>query len=140
LQASTGFELRPDAPVGSLRIADQQKVEILRALARDARVIVMDEPASSLTADETARLHDLIHALQGEGRSIIYVTHFLEAALEHCERVSVLRDGRLVRTSRTADESHDSLVEAMLGRSMDVTFPDPPPPPAPETEPALVLR
>ncbi|HZS88772.1 MAG TPA: sugar ABC transporter ATP-binding protein [Chloroflexota bacterium] len=140
LQAASGFDLDPDARVDSLRIADQQKVEILRALARDARLIIMDEPASSLTADETAKLHDVMHALQRAGRTIIYVTHFLDAVLEHCHRVSVLRDGRLIRTASTDGETTDSLVEAMLGRSMEVAFPPLPPAPAPTTAPALALR
>src|SRR5207248_1289974 len=99
LQAASGFDLDPDVRVDSLRIADQQKVEILRALARNARVIIMDEPASSLTADEASKLHDVMHALQQAGRTIIYVTHFLDAVLEHCHRVSVLRDGKLIRSS-----------------------------------------
>ena len=139
LQSQSGFKLDPDAKVRDLRIADQQKVEVLRALARDARVIVMDEPTSSLTADETAKLHDLIHALQADGRTVIYVTHFLDAALEHGDRVTVLRDGRLIRTSPTAEETSDSLVEAMLGRSLEITFPARPPEP-PAAEPVLSLR
>jgi ribose transport system ATP-binding protein len=138
LQTISGFDLDPDAPVRSLRIADQQKVEVLRALARDARVIIMDEPTSSLTADEAAKLHDVMHALQREGRTIIYVTHFLDAALEHSDRVTVLRDGKLIRTSSTSDESTDSLVEAMLGRSLDVIFP--PRPPAPSQAASPILR
>jgi ribose transport system ATP-binding protein len=139
LQAESGFKLDPEAPVRSLRIADQQKVEVLRALARDARVIIMDEPTSSLTADETAKLHDLIHALQADGRTVIYVTHFLDAALKHGNRVTVLRDGRLIRTSATADETTDSLVEAMLGRSLEITFPARPPAPT-AVDPVLSLR
>lgn len=140
LQAASGFELDPDARVDSLRIADQQKVEILRALARNARVIIMDEPTSSLTADETAKLHDVMHALQKAGRTIIYVTHFLSAVLEHCQRVSVLRDGKLIRSSSTGDESTASLVEAMLGRSLEVVFPQLPLAPAPTATPALALK
>jgi ABC-type sugar transport system ATPase subunit len=140
LQEVSGFDLNPDLRVDSLRIADQQKVEILRALARNARVIIMDEPTSSLTADETAKLHDVMHALQDEGRTIIYVTHFLDAVLKHCHRVSVLRDGKLIRSSSTRDETTDSLVEAMLGRSLSVVFPQLPPSPASTTPPALALR
>jgi ABC-type sugar transport system ATPase subunit len=126
--------------VSSLRIADQQKVEIMRALARDARVIVMDEPASALTADEAAKLHRLIAWLRGEGRTVIYVTHFLDAVLEHSDRVTVMRDGRVVRTSPTTDETKESIVEAMLGRALDTTFPDRPPAPAADVAPLLRLR
>jgi ribose transport system ATP-binding protein len=139
LEERCGFGLDPDARVGSLRIADQQKVEIMRALARDARVIVMDEPTSALTADEAAKLHDVIAWLRGEGRTVIYVTHFLDAVLEHCDRVTVMRDGRVVRTAPTADETKASIVEAMLGRALDMTFPDRPPAPPADAEPLVRL-
>lgn len=140
LQAASSFNLDPDVRVDALRIADQQKVEILRALARNARVIIMDEPTSSLTADEIAKLHDVMHALQRAGRTIIYVTHFLDAVLAHCHRVSVLRDGKLIRSSAVGEETTDTLVEAMLGRSLEVVFPPLPPAPAPTIGPALALR
>jgi ABC-type sugar transport system ATPase subunit len=130
LEERCRFGVDPRARVGSLRIADQQKVEIMRALARDARVIVMDEPTSALTADEAAKLHDLIAWLRGEGRTVIYVTHFLDAVLANSDRVTVMRDGRLVRTNPTAEETKASIVEAMLGRALDMTFPDRPPRPA----------
>ncbi len=140
LQSAAGFSLDPERSVRSLRIADRQKVEILRALARDARVIVMDEPTSSLAADETAQLHEVIQRLRQEGRTVIYITHFLDAVLEQCDRVTVLRDGRLVRTAPTSAETQESLVEAMLGRTLEVTFPELPPPPSPSVEPVLELR
>ena len=117
------FGLDPDAPVKELRIADRQKVEIMRAIARDARVIIMDEPTSSLTADEAERLHEVIAWLAGDGRSVIYVTHFLDHALATCDRVTVMRDGQVVRTSPVAAETKASLVEAMLGEPADVAFP-----------------
>jgi ABC-type sugar transport system ATPase subunit len=139
LDARVGFGLSADSRVTNLRIADQQKVEILRALARDARVIIMDEPTSSLTADETDRLHVIIQALRDQGRTIVYVTHFLEHVLDKSDRVSVMRDGHLVRTARSADESKASLVEAMLGRPLDLTFPAKSPIP-PDARPALELR
>ena len=139
LEERCRFGLDPRARVGSLRIADQQKVEIMRALARDARVIVMDEPTSALTADEAAKLHAVIAWLREEGRTVIYVTHFLEAVLAHCDRVTVMRDGRRVRTSRTADETKESIVEAMLGRTLETTFPPRPPAPAADAPPLLRL-
>lgn len=123
LDEITKFGLNPYAQVDSLRLADRQKVEILRALARDARVIIMDEPTSSLTSDEVEKLHAVIKQLSEQGRSIVYVTHFLEALLDTAHRVSVLRDGKLVRTSDTLDETKQSLVEAMIGRSFESAFP-----------------
>jgi ribose transport system ATP-binding protein len=138
LERRCRFGLDPRARLGSLRIADQQKVEVMRALARDARVIVMDEPTSALTADEAAKLHDVIAWLRGEGRTVIYVTHFLDAVLDHCDRVTIMRDGRIVRTGPAAEETKESIVEGMLGHALDLTFPDRPP--APEAaEPLLRL-
>ena len=123
LDEITKFGLSPNAQVDSLRLADRQKVEILRALARNARVIIMDEPTSSLTSDEVEKLHGVIRQLSEQGRSIVYVTHFLEALLDTAHRVSILRDGKLVRTSDTLDETKQSLVEAMIGRSFESAFP-----------------
>jgi simple sugar transport system ATP-binding protein/ribose transport system ATP-binding protein len=123
LEALTDFGLNPNRQVDQLRLADRQKVEILRALARDAKVIIMDEPTSSLTSDEVDKLHGVIRRLSEQGRSIIYVTHFLEALLDTADRVTVLRDGRLIKTSNTLDETKQSLVESMLGRSISSAFP-----------------
>ena len=93
-----GFELNGHAKVGALRTADKQKVEILRAVACEARVIVMDEPTSSLTSVEIERLHRMIRALRASGRTIVYVSHFLDEVLDLADTVTVLRSGRLVRT------------------------------------------
>ena len=140
LDARCGFGLDPTALVGALRIADRQKVEIMRALARDARVIIMDEPTSALSADETAKLHEIMVRLVRDARSIIYVTHFLEHALELSGRVTVMRDGHVVRTAAARSETKASLVEAMLGRAAEVAFPARAPVPAPDAPPALEVR
>jgi ABC-type sugar transport system ATPase subunit len=124
LVRQAGLELPPGRPAGTLGVADQQKVELLRALARDARLIVMDEPTSALTTDESKRLFDLVRRLRGRGTTIIYVSHFLHEVLDLVDTVTVLRDGRLVRTAQAGEESAERLVAAMLGRSLDLTFPD----------------
>lgn len=124
LEAQADFRLPPKALVGDLRIADQQKVEIMRALARDARVIVMDEPTSSLTAHETERLHALIQSLRAQGRTVVYVSHFLDAVLEIADRITIMRDGVRVRTADAAAETKASMVQGMLGRELSVTFPE----------------
>ena len=129
LDQRCGFGLNPARKLGELSIADRQKVEIMRAIARDARVIIMDEPTSSLTADEAERLHQVIAWLRGEGRTIIYVTHFLDHVLAVCDRVTIMRDGRIVRTGPLAGETKQSLVEAMLGESVEVAYPALPPRP-----------
>ena len=115
LMAASGFRLDPDAIVSRLPIADRQKIEILRALARDARIIVMDEPTSTLSRDEVSQLHLAMQRLRDEGRSIIYVSHFLHDILEVADRITVLRDGEHVKTAPAAGESRSTLVAAMLG-------------------------
>jgi ABC-type sugar transport system ATPase subunit len=114
-----GFKLKRDALVGELRTADQQKVEVLRAVASNARVIVMDEPTSSLTHVETETLHEMIRALREAGTTIVYVSHFLDEALELSDMVTVLRNGRLVRTAPSADETEATLVAGMFGAAVE---------------------
>jgi rhamnose transport system ATP-binding protein len=115
LVSQWGFELDGNAKVGPLRTADKQKVEILRAVACDARVIVMDEPTSSLTSVETTTLHRMIRSLCQSGRTIVYVSHFLDEVLDLADTVTVLRSGRLVRTAPAAEETEESLVAGMFG-------------------------
>ncbi|MBO0831039.1 MAG: sugar ABC transporter ATP-binding protein [Actinobacteria bacterium] len=119
LTSEWGFELDGNAEVGTLRTADQQKVEILRAVACDARVIVMDEPTSSLTSVETRTLHRMIRALRERGKTIVYVSHFLDEVLELAETVTVLRSGRHVRTAPVAQETEESLVAGMFGAAAE---------------------
>jgi len=140
LERRCGFGVDAHAIVGALSIADRQKVEILRAIARNARVIIMDEPASSLTADEVARLHEVIARLKSNRTTIIYVTHFLDHALAHADRITVMRDGAVVRTASIADESKQSLVEAMLGKPADLAFPALPPRPPGDAAPLLAVE
>ena len=109
------LHLNAHALAVDLPIADQQKIEILRALAREARVIVMDEPTSSLSKDEIDQLHRIMGQLRDEGRTVVYVTHFLDHVLEVCDKVTVLRDGNLVMTEAIEDQTKQSLVGAMLG-------------------------
>ena len=114
-----GFELDGNAKVGMLRTADKQKTEILRAVAADARVIVMDEPTSSLTSVETKTLHRMIRTLREGGRTIVYVSHFLDEVLELADTVTVLRSGHLVRTAPVAEETEESLVAGMFGAAAE---------------------
>lgn len=137
LMASSGFALDPDAVVSTLSIADRQKIEILRALARDARVIVMDEPTSSLAKDEVAQLHQTMRALRADGRAVIYVSHFLDDILSVADRVTVLRDGDHVLTAAARDLTKGSIVSAMLGGGKTET---PFPPKRPSTDPGLALE
>ncbi len=123
LAARTGFDLPGQMRAGALRTAEQQKAEILRALSREARIIVMDEPSAALSAPETAHLHDTVRSLAGRDTTIVLISHFLREVLALADWVTVLRDGKVVRTARTSDETEASLVEAMLGRPLTTTFP-----------------
>jgi rhamnose transport system ATP-binding protein len=126
LAAGAGFDLPGHARAGALRTAEQQKAEILRALSRDARIIVMDEPSAALSAPETAQLHDIVRSLAQRGRTILLISHFLREVIELADSVTVLRDGKVIRTSSTSDETTASLVEAMLGRPLTTIFPPKP--------------
>ncbi len=117
------FGLNPDVPVGRLRIAERQKVEIMRALARNARLIIMDEPTSALTRNEADNLHEIIRRLRSEGTAVVYVSHFLDMVLEVSDVVSVLRSGALIKTAPASAESPESLVEAMMGLTLELSFP-----------------
>jgi ABC-type sugar transport system ATPase subunit len=123
LAASVGFELDGSVPAGSLRTADQQKVEILRALSRNAKVIVMDEPTAALSRPDVEALHVVIRQLARGGTTVVLVSHFLNEVLELADEVTILRDGRLVHTVPAAGQTEESLMAAMLGRSLDATFP-----------------
>ena len=133
LAATAGFELRGDLPGRGLRTADQQKVEILRALCRNARLIVMDEPTAALSRPDADRLHQVIRRLAAGGTTVVLVSHFLREVADLADQVTILRDGRLVRTAPAADETEETMLSSMLGRSLSTTFPArrPVPPDAP---------
>jgi rhamnose transport system ATP-binding protein len=139
LARQAGFDLPGDRPAGRMRTAEQQQVEILRALARDAQLIVMDEPSAALSRPDVARLHEIVRSLVASGKTVLLVSHFLREVLELADSVTVLRDGRLVRNGAVADETEESLIQAMLGRSLGKTFPAKVPP-AVAAPPALSVR
>ncbi len=113
-----GVRLDPGRICRGLSIADQQILEIAKALSLDARVIVMDEPTAALSATEVARLFEVVRALRTGGAAVLFISHRLEEVFEICQRVTVLRDGRHVLTSDLAGLSSDDLVRAMVGRDV----------------------
>jgi ribose transport system ATP-binding protein len=139
LVEKAGFDLRGDVAAEELGTAEQQKVEILRALSRDAQLIVMDEPTASLDARETGNLHDIVRGLAASGTTIILISHFLKEVLQLADTVTVLRDGKLIKTAPAATETEASLIEAMLGRPLTATFP-PKATPAADAPVALSVR
>jgi ribose transport system ATP-binding protein len=115
--------IRPEKRVGDLPVAARQIVEISRALAARARIILMDEPTSSLQRDDVAHLFNLIRKLSAEGISVIYISHFLEEVRQIADRFTVLRDGRSVATGEIAGTSDDELIAKMVGRTQQNLFP-----------------
>ncbi|WP_298376025.1 sugar ABC transporter ATP-binding protein [Azospirillum sp.] len=119
-----GVDIRPDALVKSLSVAQCQMVEIAKALSLNAEIVIMDEPTSSLTESETALLFQVIHELKREGVGIVYISHRLDEMAAIVDRVTVLRDGRYVSTHDFAATSVDDIVARMVGRSLEEKFPE----------------
>jgi ribose transport system ATP-binding protein len=116
-------EIRPERKLASLSLAARQIVEICRALAADARVLLMDEPTSSLQGADVDRLFALIRRLSARGIAVIYISHFLEEVRQIADRFTVLRDGRDVATGVIADTTNDELIARMVGRAATGLFP-----------------
>jgi ribose transport system ATP-binding protein len=117
-------DIRPEKRVIDLSVAARQIVEISRALAARARIILMDEPTSSLQRDDVANLFNLIRKLSADGISVIYISHFLEEVRQIADRFTVLRDGRSVATGEIAGTSDDELIAKMVGRTQQNLFPE----------------
>ena len=115
-----GLDLSPTTPLSSLSIAQQQLVEIAKALSVNARVIIMDEPTSCLTLTETNRLLRLIQELKAGGVSVVYISHRLMEVQECADRVVGLRDGRNSGILQKSEISHESMVRLMVGRNLDL--------------------
>jgi len=113
-----GVRLDPWRATRGLSIADQQIIEIAKALTLEARVIVMDEPTAALSAAEVARLFRVIEALRQDGAAILFISHRLDEVFASCQRITVMRDGRWVLTSLAGDLTPDDLVRAMVGRDL----------------------
>jgi len=130
-----GVRLDPDRPARGLSIADQQLVEIAKALTSNARVIVMDEPTAALTTTEVERLFGVVETLRARGNAVLFVSHRLEEIFAVCQRVTVMRDGRHVLTKPVGELTRESVIRAMVGRDMEALFPKIPTEPGP-----VVLR
>src|SRR6266481_1963462 len=113
-----GLDLDPFALVRDLSVAEQQMVEIARALSMRSRLIVMDEPTSALSSTEVDKLFRIVRDLRAAGLGIIFVTHRLEEVMQICDRYTVLRDGRLVGSGSIADTTIESIIRLMVGRQL----------------------
>jgi simple sugar transport system ATP-binding protein len=121
LGESFGWEIDPDKPVGSLSVGWQQRVEILKALYRKARVLVLDEPTATLTPQETREIFDVLRRLRSEGYAIIFISHKLYEVLEIADRITVIRRGRVVGSRIPSETDEDDLAELMVGREVQLT-------------------
>ena len=110
--------------MGRLGVAQQQVVEIAKALALDARLLIMDEPTAALADHEVELLYGLVRRLQQQGIGLLYVSHRLTEVFDLSDRITVLKDGRRVRTMPTAEATAEDLVRQMVGRELSSYYPD----------------
>jgi ABC-type uncharacterized transport system ATPase subunit len=115
-----GFEIDPEVKVGSLSVGWQQRVEILKALYRSARVLILDEPTAVLTPQETKEIFEVLRRLKAEGHSIIFISHKLYEVLEIADRITVIRRGKVVGTRRPSETDEDDLATLMVGRDVSL--------------------
>ncbi len=123
LLANFGADFSPDTLIRELSMAQRQIVELSKAVALDAKVIIMDEPTASITAQEQQKLYELVHMLKKRGVTVIYISHRLEELFEICDRISVLRDGKYVTTVNISDIDKQGLIKHMVGRELGATYP-----------------
>ncbi|MBW2458032.1 MAG: sugar ABC transporter ATP-binding protein, partial [Deltaproteobacteria bacterium] len=126
--AAVGLDIDPTLPVETFPLAVRQLVEVARALAQEAQVLVMDEPTSALSEAEAERLFARVEDLRDRGHAVLYISHRMEEIERLADRISVLRDGRLVTTSRADELSRDELIRAMVGRDLNEASTVTPPP------------
>jgi ribose transport system ATP-binding protein len=119
-----GFDIDPKRTVGSLAVAHQQVVEIAKALSREVKIIVFDEPTAVLSTQDAERLHKIIAGLRSHGVGIVYISHRLEEVFRISDRLTVMKDGEVVGTALTRDVTIDKVIRMMVGRSLAAMFPD----------------
>lgn len=121
--AQLGVALDPDRAANGLSVADQQIVEIGKALSLHANILVMDEPTAALTSVEVQRLFEVMGTLRGQGAAVLFISHRLEEVFLSCQQVTIMRDGRYVRTAPVASLTVDDIIRSMVGRDLDNLFP-----------------
>ena len=118
-----GVRLDPERPVRGLSIADQQIVEIAKALSFDARILIMDEPTAALSGPEVERLFKVTRTLREQGAAVLFISHRLDEVFTLCDTVTVMRDGAVVHDARIADMTPDEMVRRMVGRELSALYP-----------------
>ena len=124
LFASLNMNVNPSTIMRTMSVSQRQMVEIAKAVSYDAKIIVLDEPTSSLTEREVQKLFSIVNDLKKKGVSFVYISHKMDEIFEICDEVSVLRDGKLIMTKPTKETNMNELIAAMVGRSLDKRFPD----------------
>ncbi|GAB4063649.1 ABC transporter ATP-binding protein [Uliginosibacterium sediminicola] len=120
LMTRSGLQVRLDALVGDLSVGDRQRLEILKALYRGARILILDEPTAVLTPQETEQLFGVLERLRAQGSTILLITHKLKEVMRICDQVTVMRAGRVVHECAIAETSINALAEAMVGRKVQL--------------------
>jgi rhamnose transport system ATP-binding protein len=118
-----GVSLRPEDPVLGLSIADQQIVEIIKALTFEAKALIMDEPTAALSLEEVKRLFQVVERLRAKGVAVMFVSHRLEEVFAISQRITVMRDGRVVGSGPIGQWTTDEVIRKMVGRSLDALYP-----------------
>ena len=117
-------DIDPRAQMSTLNIAQQQVVEILKALSYECKLLILDEPTSSLTEREVTELFRLIRELKEQGTSVLYISNRMSEIFDICDRLTVLRDGQFIDTVNLCDKNSDQIVSMMVGRSVDMFYPE----------------
>lgn len=123
LMERLGYKINPTTLIKELSVAEKQMVEICKALSYNSRIIIMDEPTATLTSNETKHLFGIINELRADGVTVIYISHKLEEVVELSNRITVMRDGRIISTQNTSDISREDIIEKMVGRTIDTEYP-----------------
>lgn len=118
-----GVSINPGTRIQRLGVAHQQLVEIVKAISKNAKLIIMDEPSAPLTEQETVVLHGIVERLKKKGITVIYISHRMEEIFQICDRVSVFRDGTYIGTKEVAESTREALIADMVGRRMGESFP-----------------
>ncbi|MGV1033834.1 MAG: sugar ABC transporter ATP-binding protein [Microbacteriaceae bacterium] len=118
-----GVKINPDRPAEGLSIADQQIIEIAKAISLDARVLVMDEPTAALSGIEVERLFVIARALRDEGRALVFISHRFDEVFALCDEITVMRDGQYIATVATTETTEAEIVQMMVGREITELFP-----------------
>ena len=124
LFSDIGINIDPRVTVNDLGIAQQQLVEIVKAISKNAKFIIMDEPSAPLTENETRTLFNIVQTLKTKGITVIYISHRLEEVFNICDRVSVFRDGQYIDTKRVRDTNRQELISLMVGRKLGEKYPE----------------